>query len=271
MHKYMNKAASITGKRCLNNRFVIIIFSRELIMKPSKAALLFASSTLLVGCTMKSITPEEAASICQEIVSKLYNEELTLPTKVIVENYELYKNPNGTKNDHKAKFSLDLDNETFHIEEQYTRTIGDTTFLSTIEEWSWKDGDKYYYATTDVEGSRWGYINGLGCSNYTMEQEVYFSFSITSSLANLSSEQLKEDYLEDVKWSLKSSGEGSLLFEISGIDEGDEFKGRINIKNNFLEEYYIENSSFTSHYKQAWGKSSFRKPNLKNFEFVENL
>lgn len=241
-------------------------------MKASKVILLFTTSAILAGCGMQSITPEEAGKICEEILDKLRNDEFTYPTKAIVENEEYTKYPGYSETEHKAKFSLDLDKETFHLTEQLKRTSGDTTTITSLEVWSWKEDDKYRCAVKENHGgekkSYWSYSDYLETSKYKMEDEVYFSFYVVSSLSILSEERLKDDYDDGTKWSLKSAGEGSLLFTISGTDNGIAFDGKINIKNNLLTDYYVSGGDTTSHYTFAWGKSSFRKPSLKNFDFT---
>lgn len=242
-------------------------------MNISRHIMLSAACVLISSCGMKSITPEEAALIYKEIYEKLSDPEYKLPNTLKTEGYYCAKYENGYEFNIKSLAYHDADKEVFHVNEHITKTTNKETIEEYFEAWSWKDGEKYYYATsTKSDGEQelfWSYTNTLRTNNLGLENYQDMSLDIAKEQSELDSRNLNTKFGENIKWSFQSSGGGSLSHEINGKIKETAYNEKICFRDYLLKEYFCMSGNITEHYTFSNRKSAFKKPELEHYKHVD--
>lgn len=229
--------------------------------------ILFVSS-----CGMKSITLEYAIQVYKGIVEGSQNPEREKPKKITAEDVLIETFGENSTFEVKRCVSHDKTQEKFYMTEHFYRKIGKETVEFDSMVWSWKEADKYYYATCETDGkeknSYWCYSDKLRTNGCHLDGYFNFSINLATEKTLLKTEDLKK-YGEDASWSFKSSGNGSILQEVHGENGIIEEKTRFN--QYLLNEYLFKKGNTTEQHKLNWGKSSFKKPDIKKFQYNESI
>ncbi|MCQ2772802.1 MAG: hypothetical protein MJ238_05990 [Bacilli bacterium] len=236
---------------------------------------LFLSCVLISSCSIKSVTLAEAITIYQEICKKLEDSENEPQTALTTKACYSEERENGCKVEIKLYGYHDANGETFYLNKHLYEKTSKGTSEGDFEAWSWKDAEKYYYATRskfgDEETLCWRYTNTLMTNNLGLENYLDLSLNIAKENSELSSESLKAKFGDDVKWSFQSSGRGSLSSVISGKIKDESIQEKIHYEDFLLREYFYVRRNITEQYTFDHKKSKFEKPDISLFEFVDSI
>lgn len=243
-------------------------------MKKRKNFVFILCSILAVSCGMKSITQEQASEIYEEIIEEINStgreSQNEISANVIMTTSEPnYKFSIRTSISHNAR------KETYHSFGNVYKEVAKEIVEAEYETWSWKEGNRYYYAT--CEGSEnhkelhWCYTNELRTNNNGLYDFLDFSLNLAEQNESLKEESIKARFGENANVSFKSKGKGSLIQEIHGETENGVSEEKISFENYLLTEYSTKFGNTTNKYEFNWGQSTFKKPNIENFQYAESI